>query len=330
MDLYRLFENKDNGCQESTAATNVLTYNQRTKLMKEENYFNTDKEVEEVDSFIKENNLVNILSMITNYVKVVAQKWNLHWSPALIAIYIKVYKLVRHHYPEACEWQPLDMASGRAVLLYGELLLDRWLANGKQRSAPSPLAGSLFGGDFSSLTFGNLSVLCSELGDEDAEFVVRCYWLEAIMYLHVKSRDAVMIALERYLADGRCCGVHLKLKNVANNFHIDEDNVMRLYNTLKRNEELDKVTDLFARGDHSAACGILEQCLQPSSPLLAADCVDPLLDRCTQYSLLLDSLFERGQHAQCLNWCEMAAHEALTHYRATDDTHPSRARWLPS
>ncbi|RZF32702.1 hypothetical protein LSTR_LSTR004130 [Laodelphax striatellus] len=326
MDLYRLFETKDNA-NEQMPASNVLSYSERTKLIKEEKYFNTDKEVEDINHFIKENNLVNILTLITSYVKTMAQKWDMHWSPALIAIYIKVYKLVRQHYPEACQSEPLDAPSAAAVLLYGELLLDRWLTNGKQRATPSPLSGSLFGGDFSSLSFGNLAYVCANECQDDAEFVIRCYWLEAMMYLHVKSRDAAMIALERYLADGRCCGVHVKLKNVVNNFTIDEDNVMRLYNTLKRNEDLDKVTELFARGQQDKACEILKQCLQPASPLLAADYCDPLLDRCSQFSLLLDSLFERQQHADCLVWCEMAAHEALAQYRATDDSHPSRARW---
>ncbi|RZF47864.1 hypothetical protein LSTR_LSTR015980, partial [Laodelphax striatellus] len=170
MDLYRLFETKDN-VSEQMPASNVLSYNERTKLIKEEKYFNTDKEVEDVNHFIKENNLVNILTLITSYVKTMAQKWDLHWSPALIAIYIKVYKLVRQHYPEACQSEPLDAASAAAVLLYGELLLDRWLANGKQRATPSPLSGSLFGGDFSSLSFGNLAYVCANECQDDAEFV---------------------------------------------------------------------------------------------------------------------------------------------------------------
>ncbi|XP_075228430.1 calcineurin-binding protein cabin-1-like isoform X2 [Lycorma delicatula] len=331
MDLYRLFESKDGiSLQENNEqyeVVNNVTDDERNRLIEGEKYFNTDKEINDINKFIKENNCHNILIFLNNYVRSVSSKWKLWWPSYLNTVYLKIYKIVRLHSPENCQTsETLDMPGAQAVLLYGELLLDYWLQKGKEQGLPSPITGSVFGGEFCTLSFGDLNYVCDD--SEDNEFIVRCYWLEAVMYLHAGNSESTLIVLQRFMDDSKCGNIEVKLNNIKNHHIINFDLIERLYNTLKRNESLSKVQTLFIDKKYSTVAEILMEALQPSARLLNAEFVEPVLDRCTQFSLLLDSLFELEKYEDCFIWCELCCHEALNNCRNSLEDDGNRSKWL--
>lgn len=62
--------------------------------IKEEGYFNTEKELKEVNSFLENYTELDIVTLIEQCVLALSKKWNLHWPTKLPDLYVQLYKNV--------------------------------------------------------------------------------------------------------------------------------------------------------------------------------------------------------------------------------------------
>ncbi|XP_054272503.1 calcineurin-binding protein cabin-1-like [Macrosteles quadrilineatus] len=329
MDMFRLFENKDfSGESRELELTNCLSEEEKNKVIKEEEYFKTDKEVEEVNNFLEKFTGMDIVTLVEQFVIALAGKWNLHWPTKLPDLYIQLYKNFLYHNPPEVGFPSLlkTEAEGAACILYGELLLDQWLAHGKSRGKPSPLSGSCMGGELPSLLLGDLHDLV--LLGCDSEFAARSFWMHALMALYADDVHTAIHKLSLIKSHEKLDEIDLRLVNVTNHFIINRSTVETMLTTLNRKQMIDELVDLYQQDDCEQIVAILTEVLQPSR--FSANLFQPALDRDAQYSLLLYTLWRMDRVEECMKWSEMFVNESVTQLLAAvaEDNAELRTKWL--
>lgn len=111
-------------------------------MLREENYFGSDKEKNDVDWFVRINSDQTILELFEAYLKDLSSKWFCTWPSKLTDMYIEMYQILQKHgiISSHVKLNHISEASNgmngesvkileeklNVVILYGELLLNQY------------------------------------------------------------------------------------------------------------------------------------------------------------------------------------------------------------
>ncbi|XP_073971661.1 calcineurin-binding protein cabin-1-like isoform X2 [Rhodnius prolixus] len=314
MDLYRLYKEEE----DAKISKSAISREQRDQFIEEEDYFNTKNEINDINTFIDfiEINSVNIIDVLKYANLKLAEKWKFHWPEELCKYYTRVFLIYLKYNPIAMksDMEPNTLVEDLSILTFGELLLHEWLTKGKQQGMPTPLGNTLLGGDFSSLFLGCLNNRAYDTGD--VEFIIRAYWLEALLLFYSGDVEGAARALQQVIYDERCDKVQVQIPNITKHTTVNKGITVNLLKSFKRNKRLEQVMDLYNTGYYEEVTDTLADSLNAEEE---NETGDTILSRPMQYSLILDSYWKLANHKECVCWSESCLYETLSMYRNCSD-----------
>ncbi|XP_069674696.1 calcineurin-binding protein cabin-1-like isoform X2 [Periplaneta americana] len=343
MDLYKLFERREStegrsdDNQRSTAASPNREKEDLSKVINDETYFGTEKETIDIEKFIQLNNKHDIIDLLIVYVKSICNKWQILWPEALPAVFLQAYQCMRQHvnHPsvfsseEDEDWIKEDAC---ITLLYGELFVDRWLQDkittdfkiGYEDEIPAESIGQLV---FVSVREGLFK-------EEHLKYILRLYWLKAHLFINQGSADIAIESLHTILQylEERCDATNMQkvfLPNCKHHNIINKELTQKLLITLKRNQNLYKVQNLYDEQHYEDLVEILQETFhfsqQSQLPLSTPNnSTSSCPDRATQLAMLMDALWQLKRYQDCFYWGEACCNEALHKYLNSEDKEQSK------
>lgn len=330
MDLYRLFEFSDilsDGLIENLLKNNI-SEEERLKQIHDENYFGSDHETNDLNNFIEHNNKKSISDLLEIFLIIIANKWKNTWPTNMVQVYIDVFKRVWIHtekqhitYISESNVDSLDDEQIKqvedeitSILTYGELLCDLYF---QLKITHKPLEGSIIGGDFCSLWIGSINDALSILDLKDNHMVinVRFLWLRALFNLQDKETRLTCDVLDMLL--NLICGLddyEIVLPNLEYFYRINPRIAEKLIITLKRNNLLSTVKNLYESKEYLSVVNILKETLKPQFTFMEIPSYHTMT-RMNQYIFMLNSFLELKNYQELFKWCEPCLYEAILQHR---------------
>uniref|UniRef100_A0A1B6DLG9 Uncharacterized protein n=1 Tax=Clastoptera arizonana TaxID=38151 RepID=A0A1B6DLG9_9HEMI len=333
MDLYRLFENKEDDSSDSCNNKQIyynISIEERENIIKQEEYFGSNQESRDVSDFLHKHNKKHIKDLFEAYSIALASKWNLHWSSNLISHYMSIFRLYMSHNLRRCAGHDYEISFelAKAVVLFSELALSQWVESGRSKGKPNPIGEGLFGGEIPLLYLGDLRLLSSKI--EDKEFISRCWWVESLLYLYRGDIIGALHSFGTYLADERIESTEVKLYNMSIHYLINKNMVEGMVSSLTRKEMLLEVLNLYKEDNYEQMAELLCQVLKPDEHKVKLDIFQAPIDRHTQFNMLLEAYWNLKNYEECLKWGEIYLTEALNHYRGVlnlEECVTERSKW---
>ncbi|CAI8055447.1 Calcineurin-binding protein cabin-1 [Geodia barretti] len=278
-----------------------------------------------VKAFLQEHSRNSgVVSLIYNYLLLLAQRYNWHWSEtsfSVVKVYMELYELVQSHLifpsPLCSPGDPDYISLQNTAMIcqcYSELKLDHL-----QRcpSSPTPLSLS------QALSFSQMS--CSDNGwSGSQEFLLRVRWcMFKRRQLEMDSRGALAVLRECHcLLEEKRCRVQV-LPNLRQDPCISPVQVSRKIKDLEQVLASQEVFGMFESGDHS---GVVS-CLRPMLDWTSDNFSQLLLgggdnEEQTPISLLLLSLLAMKRWQECLLCSVAGLQELLVSYKLGNE------RWV--
>lgn len=327
MDLYnRCFSTEENNKDERM---DKVTKKQRQQYIIDEEYFSTQKELDDVAEFVRycHSSKDSIIDLLKRFTLKLSLKWKLYWPEKLDKFFMKACAAVLRYYPVAmrCNDEPQTLNEDITVLLYGELLLNLWLEKEKSKGYISPLGDTALGGKFSTLHFGKLNVRAAN--SEDIEFFIRSYWLEGLLLHHSGDNESAAVALQQILGYKMAENVEIRIPNITHHAIVNKEIISNLLKSFKRNKSLTEIWRLYNDGHYEEVTEILADSLKVNIDDMKAE--EVVISRPMQYSLILDSYWKQLNYKECVIWTEACLHEMLNEYRiSSDEERPNVATLL--
>ncbi|VVC42534.1 Hypothetical protein CINCED_3A009963 [Cinara cedri] len=331
MDLYRLYEFSDllSDAHTENLLKNNINDEDRIKQMKDDNYFGSDIEINHLSNFIKENDKKSISNLLEIFLIIIANKWPNVWPSNMVQIYIDIFKRVWIHTEkqnlsyipdsncdtlndEQCTTIKNEIIS---ILTYGELLCDLYF---QLKTNQKPLEGSIIGGDFCSLWIGSITDALSSLDfkDDYVAINIRFLWLKAIFHVQDKETGLTCDVLDMLLNFiGSLDDYEIILPNLEYFYRINKRIVEKLIFTLKRNNLLSTVKNLYESKEYLNVVNILKETLKPQSRNFIEIPSYQTMSRYNQYIFMLNSFLELENYQELFKWCEPCLYEAILQHR---------------
>ncbi|XP_074660409.1 uncharacterized protein LOC141912887 [Tubulanus polymorphus] len=166
------------------------------------------------------------------------------------------------------------------------------------------------------------------MADVWTEFAVRVNWLQARFLMLQGKVDAALntfdqlTALLNHARETEPGREIVRLYNCKTEFVVNEDEVKKQLDSLRRSQSLDEVQKLYALEQYKDVVDLIlptfNEKLHKHNQASEENCNIP--ERHGQLLLLQDSLMKLGDFKQCLQWGEEAFNEALVFYTLSNDT----------
>lgn len=205
VELCRLLQERDAKDEQQRKAGKNTKDNYAQRLLYE-NYFGTEKEVSDVCTLIEKygSGSQNIIQLVTEFVRVLAQKNYLTWPSGLIPLYVELFESMRRHVP----WpSPFDSQGFNQVnvdnlfssLLYCELNVDLWQQKSQSDQDFVSESGSLLGE-----ALGNVMLLSGlahifSSSSEQCKVILRIHWLKVHLSLLQENSPSAINSLHDVL-----------------------------------------------------------------------------------------------------------------------------------
>lgn len=306
MDLYHLYIDNYN-------VNAYLSPIHSPKSVNYEQYFGTDKEIDDVrDFWTKPRDYYDVIVLLKDLVFTLSKLWHYKWPKELVPLYVKAYNMFREHCdpPQVfCGGHTFEEMRNDALasILFGELSL---FSCEYKESMPPTLLGYL----------RLISGWQDEWKEEHPSFFVRVYWLQSHLFRKENNNDLAITALrliqevieeketktkEKYM---------LSLPNCFKYGLINTEIVEKILKHLNMINSLTIVENLFNSEKYSEVAEILKETFNGGPwPQVGR------MGRPAQLGLLMHSLWFTDM-GQCFVWTEECLHEAFEqHLKFTKD-----------
>ncbi|KAF5296187.1 hypothetical protein FQA39_LY12641 [Lamprigera yunnana] len=276
-------------------------------------YFGSQNEKDDVLKFwTKKWECCDAVSLVEEFIKMMAVRWYQKWPSNLIPIYVQLYEMYREHfdhpqlYGSTATFDELK-ADALATLLYGELLFyQNNLKDCKVVDGISPM----------SLGFLQLLTTWEKYWEDDfAIFYIRVHWLRAHIFrknnensLAVRFLQLVqeMIADEEQKINGK---FQINFYNYEKYAVITSDITVKLLQHLEMIESLSHLEQLYNLRSYREVVEILKATFL----CVGAPPTFGRMGRSAQLGMLMDSLWFLNKD-ECFIWTEKCFNEAVDHF----------------
>ncbi|XP_072399616.1 uncharacterized protein [Diabrotica undecimpunctata] len=296
MDLYHMYVENYN--------VNYLSPIHSPKSVNYEQYFGTDREVEDVREFwMKSREYYDVIVLIKDLVFHLSKLWHHKWPKELVPLYITAYNMFREH----CD-PPQVFCGGHsfeelrkdalAAILSGELAFFSC-------DTKDPLPPTLL---------GNLRLISGwedEWKEEYPSFFIRVYWLQAHLFRKENNNDLAVTALQliqEAIEEKESSTKEKYMLSLPNCFKyglINIDITKKIFKHLEMINSLSTVESLFNSEKYTEAADILKETFGGGPcPQVGR------MGRPAQLGLLMHSLWFTDK-GQCFIWTEQSLNEAF-------------------
>lgn len=292
-------------------------------------------ETEDVKKFLFDNkNNGGVLDVLYKYLIELSARNDLIWPQGLVDVYLAAYTRAREHYTlpslysENTDFECIK-DQGLMTLVYMELKIDKWhskghssltssTSKGNSNQAGSELLDKFFMEDMIYLL--HISVLKCVFGDYLSSFLIRALWLKGKFHSFDGDIDVAVGCFEQLInvlqeveEEGKSPKkehlVNCTIMNIISTEHVREQ-----LELLQRCQSLEEVHKLFDKGDFQAVIDLLIPTFRQAQTRRKVSNDGNIPERYAQLCLLQDSLWKLNNYQECLNWGEVAFHEALNQY----------------
>nr|CAD7580709.1 unnamed protein product [Timema californicum] len=353
LDMAELCEllQRQESLEEKKREETPLSSEELYKILTEEGYFCTvDQKVtpaddtsghpceeeREVEVFLEQNNLHDIIHQLFMYVNTLSGKWRLRWPPDLVRVFMEVYERMRRHVGHPSPWtlgpaeEGVDPAwhvwDAWATLLHCELFLDRWLEDADENDAARYIPDIAMSESLEQLML--MAPRDTLFGEDFDNFFVRYRWLRFWLYLMGGNVLDAMNLLEDISFQMLSKKQDLRLPNCKHYNVISPGAADKLRSTLDWTLKLCQLEGLYKSECYEEVTNILEQSFRLSEPHrvppgLPAECT-PTVDRLSQLTMFLEALGHLGRHTDLVFWGAECLREALSKYLNCEEEEQSR------
>nr|CAD7397394.1 unnamed protein product [Timema cristinae] len=353
LDMAELCEllQRQESLEEKKREETPLSSEELYKILTEEGYFCTVaqkvtpaddtsghlcEEEHEVEVFLEQNNLHDIIHQLFMYVNTLSGKWRLRWPPDLVRVFMEVYERMRRHVGHPSPWElgpteeEVDPAwhvwDAWATLLHSELFLDRWLEDADENDAARYIPDIAMTESLEQLML--MAPRDTLFGEDFDHFFVRYRWLRFWLYLMGGNVLDAMDLLEDISFQMLSKKQDLRLPNCKHYNVISPVTADKLRSTLDWTLKLCQLEGLYKSERYEEVTNILEQSFRSSEPHrvpsgLPAECT-PTVDRLSQLTMFLEALGHLGRHTDLVFWGAECLYEALNKYLNCEEEEQSR------
>nr|CAD7425235.1 unnamed protein product [Timema monikensis] len=294
------------------------------------------EEEREVEVFLEQNNLHDIIHQLFMYVNTLSGKWRLRWPPDLVRVFMEVYERMRRHVGHPSPWElgpteeEVDPAwhvwDAWATLLHSELFLDRWLEDADENDTTRYIPDIAMTESLEQLML--MAPRDTLFGEDFDHFFVRYRWLRFWLYLMGGNVLDAMDLLEDISFQMLSKKQDLRLPNCKHYNVISPVAADKLRSTLDWTLKLCQLEGLYKSERYEEVTNILEQSFRSSEPHrvpsgLPAECT-PTVDRLSQLTMFLEALGHLGRHTDLVFWGAECLYEALNKYLNCEEEEQSR------
>ncbi|XP_026332413.1 calcineurin-binding protein cabin-1-like [Hyposmocoma kahamanoa] len=295
-----------------------LEVEEKSKNFKDEQYFGTDNEQQDIKQFITKftESKKDIIDMLRDYLWLLCQKTG-KWPESLPKVFTKANECYKSHIdiPACVDDNHDDLIHYTLVnLLVEEFSVSEKLlvmtTEDKQKHDISVIESIGVIITLKPYIFTNPNIL---------ELTIRHHWVKLHIHILNKCDEIALDYLYQLSYEFEAMGEHQETFNLVNdNFAfkpvINQSEISAYIKFLERNKKLSKVMELYERGCYEEVLLIVIDSFEHCKNLAKNQEEEMSLDFAVQLSLILDTLWALDRVDSCLKWSLICLHEALKHY----------------
>lgn len=291
---------------------------EKDKHSRDEQYFGTDSEQQDVKQFITKftETKKDIIDILQEYLWLLSQKTG-KWPETLPKIFTKANECYNTHIdiPACMDDNHDELIHYTMVnLLVEEFSVSEKLlamtTEDKQNHDISVIESIGVIITLKPFIFTSPNIL---------ELTIRHHWVKLHIHILNKSDEIALDYLYQLSYEFEAMGEHEETFNLVNdNFIfkpvINQSEISTYIKFLERNKKLSKVMELYERGCYEEVLLIVVDSFEHCKNLAKNQEEEMSLDFAVQLSLILDTLWALDRIDSCLKWSLICLHEALKHY----------------
>lgn len=299
--------------------------------IKDDQYFGTDSEQQEVEQFITKytETKKDIIDILQDYLLVLSQKM-MKWPGTLPKIFIKANECYKAHKDiPACVNDNHDELIHYTLvnLMVEEFSVSEKLllmtTEDKQQHDLCVIESIGVIITLRPFIFTKPNIL---------DLTIRHHWVKLHIHILNKYEEIALDYLYQLSHEFEAMGEHEETFALVNdNFTfkpvINQFEISTYIKFLERNKELSKVMELYERGCYEEVLSIVVDSFEHCKNLAKNQEDEMSLDFAVQLSLILDTLWALDRVDSCLQWSLICLHEALKHYFRLTSASSDYEKW---
>ncbi|CAG9130913.1 unnamed protein product [Plutella xylostella] len=311
-DIEKLFEEKDPKLVKSDDSED-----KEKKDMDSEEYFGTENEQKDVESFINKytENKRDIIEILKEFLQILSSKWKVKWPERLPNIFVEANKCYGNHIdvPTCTD----DNIEELLHYVHVNILTEEFTVNRKLNAIPEDK--QLHELNVIETLGLTLAFKPHIFGSDCLETMLRYLWVKLHAHLINKNDEFALDCLYQLSHEFEAMGEHhetftLKLENFSFKNNINENEIAAYIKFLERNKRLSTVMELYECGKYDEVLSIVIDSFEHCKDIARKQEEEMSLDFAVQLSIILDAYWALDKVDDCFKWSLICLHEALKHF----------------